>query len=213
MYAISHAASALLLKKRYPEVPLWPLLVSVQAIELAWVALTYAGIERAAVNDHRIYLDFLPYSHSVGSTIAVALIAFAVLRHMTSRMDIAIAVALGVVSHVVLDIAQHQQDILLLPASVGPRLGLGLIDFPILNFAVEIAFGVLCWRIYRGGVALLAGIVLLNLANIPTMLQLPSVIDPVIANMWLLPTLILGQIVVTWIFVAWAARREAPAAA
>lgn len=34
MYAISHAATALILKRRYPSVGLWPLLVAVQAVEL-----------------------------------------------------------------------------------------------------------------------------------------------------------------------------------
>src|SRR6476646_8815096 len=46
MFAIDHAATALLIKHRYPSVPMAPLLVSVQAMELAWVGLNYLGIER-----------------------------------------------------------------------------------------------------------------------------------------------------------------------
>jgi hypothetical protein len=36
MFAVDHAATALLLKRRYPSVPMAPLLISVQAMELAW---------------------------------------------------------------------------------------------------------------------------------------------------------------------------------
>jgi len=46
MFAVDHAATALLIKRRYPSVSLTPILVSVQAMELAWVGLNYLGIER-----------------------------------------------------------------------------------------------------------------------------------------------------------------------
>ena len=45
MFAVDHSATALLLKRRFPSVPMTPLLVSVQAMELAWVALNYLGVE------------------------------------------------------------------------------------------------------------------------------------------------------------------------
>jgi hypothetical protein len=44
-----------------------------------------------------------------------------------------------------------------------------------LNLAVELAYGVACWWIYRGRAGLLIGIVVFNVLNIPTMGQLPSV--------------------------------------
>ena len=43
---IDHAATALLVKRRYPAVPLALLLISVQAMELTWVGLNYLGVER-----------------------------------------------------------------------------------------------------------------------------------------------------------------------
>ena len=46
MFAVDHAATALLIKRRYPSVSMVPLLVSVQAMELAWVGLNYLGVER-----------------------------------------------------------------------------------------------------------------------------------------------------------------------
>ena len=40
MFAVDHAATALLLKRRYPSVAITPVLISVQAMELAcsWAA-------------------------------------------------------------------------------------------------------------------------------------------------------------------------------
>ena len=46
MFATDHAATALLIKRRFPSVPIAPLLVSVHAMELAWVTFNYLGIER-----------------------------------------------------------------------------------------------------------------------------------------------------------------------
>src|SRR5262245_24103823 len=46
MFAIDHAATALLIKRRYPSVAMTPLLLSVQAMELAWVGLNYLGVEK-----------------------------------------------------------------------------------------------------------------------------------------------------------------------
>jgi hypothetical protein len=46
MFAIGHAATALVVKRAYPSVPMTPILISVQAMEFAWVALNYLGIER-----------------------------------------------------------------------------------------------------------------------------------------------------------------------
>ena len=45
MFAVDHSATALLIKRRFPSVSMTPLLVSVQAMELAWVVLNYLGIE------------------------------------------------------------------------------------------------------------------------------------------------------------------------
>jgi hypothetical protein len=75
-----------------------------------------------------------------------------------------------------------------------------------LNLAVELAYGIACWRIYRGRAGLLIGIVVLNVLNIPTMWQLPSVTTLVVQHAVPLPLLIGAQIAVTWVFVARAAR-------
>ena len=65
MFAADHAATALLIKRRFPSVSLTPILVSVQAMELAWVGLNYLGVERTTTEStvHSvadIHLAYMP---------------------------------------------------------------------------------------------------------------------------------------------------------
>src|SRR6478736_3175029 len=111
-YAIAHASTALLIKRRFPRVGLWPLLISVQFVELLWVLFTYLGIEHAQVTPNAVHLDFLPYSHSVGTGLLLAAIAWG-FGKVARRSNVGAAIALGVLSHVALDIIQHEPNITL----------------------------------------------------------------------------------------------------
>lgn len=172
MFAVDHSATALLIKRRFPSVSMTPLLVSVQAMELAWVALNYLGVEQTrtastvrSVAD--ICLAYIPYSHSVATMMAAALVAWWSLERGLGRRALGRAVAIGIVSHLVLDVATHAPDIALWPGSRFPQLGLGLYSgAPSVAFAVELLYGVLCWWIYRGSKALLSVLVAGNVANI-----------------------------------------------
>ncbi len=74
---------------------------------------------------------------------------------------------IGIASHLALDLLTHGHDIVLWPGLDSPKLGLGLYDAaPFVAFLVEMAYGIACWRIYRGGAGLLAFVVLGNLANL-----------------------------------------------
>src|SRR5918911_2242617 len=65
------------------------------------------------------------------------------------------------------DHAATAHDVALWPGLASPRLGLGLYHAaPFAAFLVELAYGLACWRLYRGGRALLALVVLGNLANL-----------------------------------------------
>src|SRR5262245_5459258 len=103
MFAINHAATALLLKRRFPSVPMTPLLVSVQAMELVWVVLNYLGVERTTTEQTvrdlaDIHLFYMPYSHSVATMLGVALVAWLVLERGFGRAAPGRAVALGIAS-------------------------------------------------------------------------------------------------------------------
>ena len=172
MFAIDHAATALIIKRRFPAVHIAPILVAVQAMELAWVALNYMGIEctttAATVRSVAdIRLAYMPYSHSVGVALGAALLAWLVIELGFGRRALGRAVGIGIASHLVLDLLTHAHDIVLWPGLASPRLGVGLYDAaPFAAFLVEMAYGIVCWRIYRGGAGLLALIVLGNLANL-----------------------------------------------
>jgi membrane-bound metal-dependent hydrolase YbcI (DUF457 family) len=123
------------------------------------------------------------------------------------RSNVGIAIALGIFSHIVLDIIQHEPNITLLPMAWGPRLGLNLQAYPLLDFIVELAFCVACWKIFGGSRGLLIGIVIFNLINIPLMFPRPGSLTPIVEHPAVLPTLILVQIVSTWLLVWWLGRR------
>lgn len=213
MYAITHATTALAIKRRWPAAGLWPVLISVQAIELLWVVFVYVGIERPEYTADAVHLNFLPYSHSIGSTVIVALGFWAYARLGLGNRSLATALAVGVMSHVVLDIIHHEPNIMLLPAAVGPRLGLNLQGVPALDFVVELLYCVACWWIFRGTIGLLVGIVLLNLMNLPLMSPRPGTGAMLGAHPAILPTVILVQILLTWTVVWVLARRTHSASA
>ncbi len=214
MFAINHAAAALLVRRRYQDVSLVPILIAVQAMEFLWVGLNYVGVERTAtepvvryVGD--IHLAYMPFSHSVVTMLGAAALAWAI-GVATGRPRLGAAVGLGVVSHLVLDLATHDRDIALAPLLDGPEYGTRLYgQLPLAAFLLELGFGVLCWWVYRGGRALLAVIVGFNLANLS--LFFAAVPGP---EQWLagrpifLATTILAQIIVTLWAVWWGAQRS-----
>jgi hypothetical protein len=206
-YAITHASAALALKKKYPRVGLWPLLISVQAVELLWIAFTYLKIEHFRVSEDAIHLDFLPYSHSVLSGALLATLAW-LMGRSAQRVYVGAAIGLGIFSHIVLDIIHHEPNIVLLPVEWGPRLGLNLQGFPLVDFLVELAFCVACWKIFGGSKGLLIGIVIFNLFNIPLMFPQRSAIELIGAHPFVLPSVILVQVVATWLLVWWFGRER-----
>jgi hypothetical protein len=204
VFAINHAATALLIKRRFPQEPIIPMLISVQLMELLWVALNLLGIERTTTETSvrsvaDIHLAFMPYSHSVVMSLAFALVAWFVFSVFFHRSRLGLALALGIVSHLVLDLVTHGRDIAIAPGFDSIKLGLGLYSaLPLIAFFLELLYGIFCWWIYKGGRTLLAIIVLFNAANLS--LLSPAVPGPesLLANR---PTLIVlficGQIVVT----------------
>jgi LexA-binding, inner membrane-associated putative hydrolase len=172
MFAVDHAATALLIKRRFPSVPLTPLLLSVQAMELAWVGLNYLGVEytttEASVRSVAdIHLAYMPFSHSVATAAAGALFAWLIVEKGLGRPWLGRAIGLGIFSHLVLDLVTHAPDIALWPGSASPMLGIGLYNrAPMWGFALEMIYGLVCWWVYRGSGSLLALIVLGNFANI-----------------------------------------------
>ena len=142
-----------------------------QLSEFLWVAFNYAGIERTKTEDTvryvgDIHLSDIAWSHSIASGVVLALLGWLVLANRLRRPALGAAVGLAIASHVALDLVVHAHDIQLAPGVAMPLLGSGFyFSAPLLGFALEFAFGLWCWWFYGGSRALLAVIVLFNLAN------------------------------------------------
>ena len=214
MFAIDHAATALLLKRRYPSVPMTPLLISVQAMELAWVGLNYLGVERTTTNPSvrsvaDIHLAFIPYSHSVTTSATAAIAVWLILEKVFHRAPLGRALGLGIISHLLLDLLTHGRDIALWPGAT-VKLGIGLYDAaPLAAFFVEVAYGIVCWSAYRRSRGLLVLIVVANLANLSFLSStIPGPEQFFAGRPLLLVTAIFAQIMITLTLVGILASRS-----
>jgi len=216
MFAVDHASTALLIKRRFPSASLIPMLLSVQAMELAWVGLNYLGVERTTTESQvrsvaDIHLAYMPFSHSVATAAGAALLAWLFVEKGLGRPLLGRAIGIGIASHLVLDLVTHARDITLWPGS-DVALGLGLYDrAPMWGFALEMVYGVVCWSVYRGSRPLLAMIVLGNLANITLFsAAIPGPEGLLAGRPLMLVTVIFVQIVTTLALVNVLATRPAP---
>lgn len=208
MFAINHAATALIIKKMYGTVPMILILISTQIMELLWVILNFIGLERTATDREvryvgNIHLFKMPYSHSVLTMSGTAVLSWLVLSLGFGLSAIGAAVGLGIASHLVLDLITHDHDISIAPFIKGPKLGLGLYaKHPVSAFFVEIAYGTVCWLIYRGSWWLLATIILFNLANISLFFKkIPGIERMMAGKPRLVTAVVFLQIVVTMILI------------
>jgi len=218
MFAVDHAATALLIKRRFPAASLTPMLLSVQAMEFAWVGFNYLGIERTTTAETvrsvaDIHLAYMPYSHSVATAVGAALLVWFIIEKGFGRAFLGRAVGIGIVSHLILDLATHGHDIVLWPGLAAPKLGLGLYAAaPMVAFFVELIYGTFCWYLYRGGPGLLAFITIANLANLSIFSpDIPGPEQFLAGHPLLLVTFIFVQIVVSLVLVGILARRHGEA--
>ncbi|MDQ6920552.1 MAG: hypothetical protein M3170_03000 [Candidatus Dormibacteraeota bacterium] len=210
MYAVAHVSGALAVKKRFPTAPLFGLMVAVQGSELLWMLLSYLGIEHQMVDRFGVmHLDFLAYSHSVASGIALGVLGWAIFALYLDRPKLGLAFGLALASHVALDIVQHEPNIQLAPGVYGPLLGLGLARVPALDFLVETSMSVACWYYFGGSKKLLAALIALNLTNLPLMFAPAGSAYPLAANHLILPSVILAQTLMAWALVYAFGRKRA----
>jgi hypothetical protein len=123
-----------------PRVSLGTLFLSVQFADALWPVLLLAGIEHVRIVAGLMRtspLDFwdYPIRQSLVALLAWGLLFGAI--YFLSRRSFAAAVvlAVGVVSHWLLNVVMHRPDVAVLPR--GPYLGLGLWNCPSGTLAVE----------------------------------------------------------------------------
>lgn len=215
MFAIGHAATALIVKRKFPQAPMLWLLSSVQLMEFLWVAFNFAGLEQTTTESRvesvsDIHLLFMPYSHSIASGLGLGLLAWLAIGMGVRKHALGLAVGIGIVSHLVLDLITHAPDIAVAPGMPEPKFGLGLYSAaPLLAFFIEILYGIFCWWIFRGGRALLIVIVLFNLANLSLLsAAVPGPEEWLAGHPLLVVTVIAVQIAVTLALVGIFSRRR-----
>jgi LexA-binding, inner membrane-associated putative hydrolase len=127
MFAINHAATALIFKRRFEDVSLVALLLSVQAMEFAWVALNHLGVERTTtepvvryVGD--IHLAYMPYSHSVLTVLGAVFLTWSIAA-LAGRSRLGAILGFAILSHLILDLLTHNGDIALGPFRDAPEYG------------------------------------------------------------------------------------------
>jgi len=215
MFAINHASAALIFKKKYPTINIIWLLLCVQLVEYFWVIFNYLGIEKTTTDATVIYignihLSYMPFSHSLLTTVILAFIVYALVTYMWKNKKLAVILSLAVASHFILDLLVHAVDLPLWYFTIDPRFGTNMYPaLPYLAFVVELAFGVFCWWYYGGSKKLLAVIVIFNLLNFTTFSPDAIGLEKYFANQpMLLTSVIFAQIIITSAFVWYYSERD-----
>lgn len=215
MFAINHAASALLFKNHLKDSVsfLW-VLMAVQFIELIWVTLNLLGIEQITTESSvhyvgDIHLSYMPFSHSLLTSLIISIIALLVFGIWKRSWRIGLIMSTAFLAHIILDIITHSKD---LPLSFSNTnfMGLGLYSaFPLAGFILELAFGLFCWWYFKGNKMLFWIILLFNIANISMFLPEITGLEYFMANKPTLITIvILAQIIITLVLIGWQASRK-----
>jgi membrane-bound metal-dependent hydrolase YbcI (DUF457 family) len=126
---IGHFAVGIAGRRLTPRAGLGWWFASVALLDVVWPVLLLMGLEHAELSGSAnpfLMLTFTDYplSHSLVGAVVWAVIFAGVYRLATGRQDGALLLALGVLSHWVLDVVTHLADMPVLPN--GPYLGLGL---------------------------------------------------------------------------------------
>jgi len=151
---IGHLAVGFASKRAAPRASLGVLMTAPLLLDLLWPIFLTLGIEKVGLIPGRrgfLTLDFVsyPWSHSLLMAIGWGVL-FAMLYRRRSRYGLGAAViAIGVVSHWVLDWIVHVPDLPLTPGWA-PKVGLGLWRNPPLTIAIESAMFVVGLGSYLG---------------------------------------------------------------
>lgn len=145
---VGHYAAAFALKGKVKDTSLGMLFIATQFVDILFFPFVVYGIEKmrfvegfTAVNDFDMY--FYPFTHGllgsvVWAAIFYAIYYFAVAKGNVNRKAIALAMALGVLSHWFADLVVHTPDLPIINGE--PKLGFGLWHSKEMTFAVEAIF-------------------------------------------------------------------------
>jgi hypothetical protein len=155
MVVVSHAATALLVKRCFPQAPMAWILVAAEVPALLWL--------------------FAPHLHTVLPLLSMAFAAWVLVGKLLRRRALGAAAAWAILLHVAADLLLHVEPLALAPYADAARFGLTLYETPPLALAAGLTYALLCWLVFGGGKALLA--VLVVLAISPVAFGLPPIVE------------------------------------
>src|SRR6185503_3877414 len=147
---IGHFALGFALKRAAPRANLGWLIASVSFLDLVWPIFVLTNIERVEVDQGNTVftpLDFVfyPYSHSLAAALIWSVIFAAVYLVFSKYKTGSVVMAVGVLSHWILDAIVHRPDLPLYPGSER-KIGFGVWDSFPATLVIEIAmFGLGVW--------------------------------------------------------------------
>ena len=147
---LGHFGVAAAAKPSAPEVPVWALMVSSQAMDIAFIPMVLLGLESITMGSYGQSVIKAYYTHSIVGALVIAAVMFAIGKGVWKTQRAAWTLGLLSASHWVLDLVVHRQDMPILPGNVGnlPLLGLGLWNYPWIALSIEIVLGVVGLAIY-----------------------------------------------------------------
>jgi len=159
-----HFGLAAAVKAKEPQVPLWSLMLATAWLDVLFVPLYIAGIERiepapgtggTGYGEGVIYAD---YTHSLVGALALGLL-FGLIAAVPWGRRTGVVLGAVVFSHWVLDLLVHRGDMPILPGNFGdlPRLGFGLWQIPLAAAAAELALVAIGTVLYGRAAARRAG--------------------------------------------------------
>lgn len=139
-----HYGASYALKTVEERASLGLLFLAVQFIDVLWAIFVLLGIEKVQLapqfTSSRLMYTFIPFTHSLLGVLCWSVLVYVVFRFIPAskgarRSAIALIMALGVLSHWVLDFFVHRPDLGLIGDI--EKVGLGLYNYPLLAFSLE----------------------------------------------------------------------------
>jgi hypothetical protein len=139
---VGHLAVGFASKRWAPQASLAWLILAPVFVDLLWSVFILIGLEHARITPGitkavPLDLEYIPISHSLVSGVgwAIVLMGAYLALHGRAQLRVAFVLGIGVLSHWLLDWVSHRPDMPVLPS--GPRVGLGLWNYPLAAFLVE----------------------------------------------------------------------------
>lgn len=139
-----HYGASYALKTAEKRASLGLLFLAVQFIDVLWAIFVILGIEKVQLAPQlassRLIFNFIPFTHSLISVMIWSILVYGIFRFIPSsqgarRSAIALVMALGVLSHWILDFFVHRPDLGLIGDI--EKVGLGVYNYPGLAFSLE----------------------------------------------------------------------------